>query len=187
MSGALGHDAGPGPFASLLFGFRFMTSRILIAVLCAGALAFVRAPHSRSAAASTASLATTAAASHTAAARAAAAQAKLATTFEVKVADDGVSFALRVTNEGKKHVEVTFPNGQTHDFVVVDSVGREIWRWGASRLFTQNVQNKLLGGGESMRIIERWDHPGQHGKYTAIATLHSTNYPIEERVAFVLP
>jgi len=163
-----------------------MTSRILIVVLCVGALAFVRTPRSRSAAASTAPLATSAATPNTAQ-RAAAAQAKLASTFEVKVADDGVSFALRVTNEGKKHVEVTFPNGQTHDFVVVDSVGREVWRWGASRLFTQNVQNKLLGGGESMRIVEKWEHPGQHGKYTAIATLHSTNFPIEERADFVLP
>src|SRR5262245_56866357 len=133
----------PQPFASLLFGFRFMTSRILIVVLCAGALAFIRTPHSRSAAASTAPLATSATTPHTAQ-RSGATQSNLASTFEVKVADDGVSFALRVTNEGKKHVEVTFPNGQTHDFVVVDSVGREVWRWGASRLFTQNVQNKLL-------------------------------------------
>jgi hypothetical protein len=112
---------------------------------------------------------------------------RLASRFQVKLDRDGVEFALDLTNETKKHIELTFPNGQTHEFVVVDSVGREIWRWSSSRMFTQAVQNKLLSSGESMRVAEHWDHPTRHGKYTAIATLNSTNYPIQERADFVLP
>lgn len=113
--------------------------------------------------------------------------ATIASAFEVKVEERGVHFALRVTNDAKKHIELTFPNGQTHDFVVVDTAGREIWRWGASRMFTQSVQNKLLGGGETMRVTERWEKPTPHGKFVAIASLHSSNFPVEERVEFVVP
>jgi hypothetical protein len=113
--------------------------------------------------------------------------AQLASAFEVKVEQGGVRFALSVTNEAKKHIEVTFPNGQTHDFVVVDSLGREVWRWGASRMFTQSVQNKMLAGGETMRITERWEQGAARGKYVAIASLHSSNFPVVERVEFTLP
>jgi hypothetical protein len=106
---------------------------------------------------------------------------------EVNPERDGIRFALRITNETKKHLELSFPNGQTHEFVVVDSAGREIWRWSASRLFTQGVQNKLLSGGETIQVTEQWPHPTRHGKYTVIATLNSTNFPVQERADFVLP
>jgi hypothetical protein len=112
---------------------------------------------------------------------------RLATRLDVKVQQDGVDFALDVTNATKKHIELSFPNGQTHEFVVVDSLGREMWRWSTSRLFTQGVQNKLLSAGESMRVAEHWDHPTHHGRFTAIATLNSTNFPVQERADFVLP
>jgi hypothetical protein len=163
-------------------------SRISIALLCAGAFAFACGPRSHSEAASTAALTTAApVVLQGGLARSSHVSAKLASNLEVKIEDDGVKFALRVTNESKKHIELTFPNGQTHDFVVIDSLGREMWRWGAARLFTQSVQNKLLGGGETLSVNEKWERPARHGKYTAIATLHSSNFPVEERVEFVLP
>ena len=107
--------------------------------------------------------------------------------LDVKLSKQEVQFALHVTNQGRKHVEVAFPNGQTHEFVVVDSAGREIWRWSTSRLFTQALQNKLLGGGETMSVGEQWPHPQGRGKYTVIATLNSSNFPIQERADFVIP
>lgn len=161
-------------------------SRVAIAILCAGALAFACGPRTHSEAASTTSLATAVpilqqgtAHPHDGA--------RLASAIEVNTERDGVRFALHVTNAMKKHVELAFPNGQTHEFVVVDSVGREIWRWSASRLFTQNVQNKLLSSGETMQYSEQWAHPTHHGKYTVIATLNSSNFPVQERADFVLP
>lgn len=113
--------------------------------------------------------------------------APLASRLEVNIEHGTVHFDLHVKNQSKKHIELTFPNGQTHEFVVVDSAGREQWRWSASRLFTQAVQNKLLSSGETMRVGEQWQHPVQHGKYTVIATLNSTNFPVQERAEFVLP
>jgi hypothetical protein len=162
-------------------------SRVAIALLCAGAFVFACGPRPHSEAASTTSLATAAPVVQQGVQKVRGGDSKLASVFEVKVGAEGVDFALNLTNETRKHIELTFPNGQTHEFVVVDSVGREIWRWSTSRLFTQGVQNKLLSGGESMRLAERWEHPTRHGKYAAIATLNSTNYPIQERTDFVLP
>src|SRR5206468_12135212 len=111
----------------------------------------------------------------------------LQSNLEIKSERDGVRFLLVLTNETRKHVELAFPNGQTHEFVVVDSTGREIWRWSSTRLFTQAVQNKLLSSGETMRVSEQWPRPVQHGKYTVIASLNSTNFPVQQRADFALP
>lgn len=162
-------------------------SRVAIALSCAGALAFACSPRRQSDAASTASLASAAPVVQQGTTHAHSDNAPLASILDVKLEHEGVRFALRVTNETKKHVELSFPNGQTHEFVVVDSVGRELWRWSSTRLFTQAVQNKLLSSGESMRVSEQWQHPVQHGKLTVIATLNSTNFPVQQRAEFVIP
>jgi hypothetical protein len=111
---------------------------------------------------------------------------KLDSHLVVTVQPTAIQFALGVKNVGKKHVELTFRSGQSYDFVVVDSIGREVWRWSAGRMFTQGVQNKQLSGGDSMNAREAWTAPVP-GRYTAIATLNSTNFPTEERADFVVP
>jgi hypothetical protein len=162
-------------------------SRVAIALLCAGALAFACGPRTHSEAASTASLATAAPVIQQGTSHSRSEGAALSSRLDVKVAQQSVQFALHVTNQSHKHVELAFPNGQTHEFVVVDSTGRERWRWSASRLFTQALQNKLLGSGETMQVGEQWSQPLPHGRYTVIATLNSTNYPVQERTDFVIP
>ena len=117
-------------------------------------------------------------------------QVKLASKFDVAVAAHEVRLALVVTNVGNKHAELDFPSGQSYDFVVVDSAGHEVWRWGQGRMFTQSVQNHQLGTHDTMRVSEAWSPAkmsAKPGRYTAIATLNSTNYPVEERAEFVLP
>ena len=109
---------------------------------------------------------------------------KLTTTFDVAQHENAVNFELRITNATGKRVELTFASGQAYDFIVVDSVGREVWRWADGRIFTQSVQNKLLGKGEGITITEKWS-PAKRGKYAAIAVLRSTNYPLQQRVEFV--
>jgi hypothetical protein len=107
----------------------------------------------------------------------------LATKFDVSVDGSDVRFSLRVINTTPKSVEVNFASGQAYDFVVVDSVGREVWRWSADRIFTQSVRNKLLGKGEAITASEKWS-PAKPGKFTAVAQLTSSNFPVEEKVAF---
>jgi hypothetical protein len=107
----------------------------------------------------------------------------LKTSFDVVPEGDDMRFTFRVVNAAAKSVEVNFASGQAYDFVVVDSVGREVWRWSSDRVFTQSVRNKLLGKGEAISANEKWS-PAKTGTWTAIAKLTSSNYPIEEKVVF---
>jgi hypothetical protein len=52
-------------------------------------------------------------------------------------------------------------------------------------MFTSGVQNKQLGVGDVMQVSESWDKP-KPGHYTAIALLKSSNFPVEERVDFIM-
>ena len=96
-----------------------------------------------------------------------------------------VRFAIEVANDTRKRVELTFPDGRTHDFTVLDDNGREVWRWSAGRMFTQSIQNRLLDAHDSAVFVERWTAttPGQ---YTLVASLNSANYPVTQRVEFAL-
>jgi hypothetical protein len=103
----------------------------------------------------------------------------------VTVGDDAVDLELQVRNDGGRRAEVKFPNGQTHDFIVLDSLGREAWRWSEGRLFTQTVRNRHLNSGDSFTLTERWTSPAP-GSYTIVARLRSVNYPAEVRTPLLL-
>jgi Intracellular proteinase inhibitor len=111
---------------------------------------------------------------------------KLDSRFDVKLDPSAVHFALGVTNRTHKHIELSFASGQSYDFVVIDSTGREVWHWADGRMFTQAIRNKQLSRGETMQVEETWDTVAS-GHYTAIATFKSINYPTEQRVEFVVP
>lgn len=108
----------------------------------------------------------------------------LAPSLNVSVTDD-VRFAFEVANEGAKKLELLFPDGRTHDVIVLDSLGREVWRWSEGRLFTQSVQNRVLRASDSIRFEEAWKD-ARPGSYTAVATLASVNFPLEHRVEFTV-
>jgi hypothetical protein len=110
--------------------------------------------------------------------------APLAPTLNVAVAGD-VQFNFDVTNAGARKVELLFNDGRTHDIVVIDSLGREVWRWSEGRMFTQTVQNKVLRVSDTLRFAEAWAD-AKPGSYVAVASLPSRNFPVEQRVAFVV-
>ncbi len=112
------------------------------------------------------------------------ARAPLAPSLAVNV-DNGVHFDFDVTNAGARKVELLFNDGRTHDIVVLDTLGREVWRWSDGRMFTQVVQSKVLRASDTLSFAESWTTP-QPGSYIAVATLPSRNYPVEHRVAFVV-
>jgi hypothetical protein len=158
-----------------------MSSRFLIAILVAGAFALACGPLARSndapqreadaAEPLMASTDTTAG--------------PLATSVNVSVKDQ-VTLGLHVTNRSDRRLELSFRSGQTHDFVVLDSIGREVWRWSQGRMFTQAMQNRLVGSRETLSWEEKWDAAGRSGTYTAVAVLTSSTHPVEERVSFTL-
>jgi hypothetical protein len=158
---------------------------LLIPLLCIGAVAFACGPRSHS----EASLVTASVVKAEAPTKKKQAQQnviKVTSTFAVRVDHDSLAFDLAVTNAGKKNVELAFPDGQTHDFTVIDSSGREVYRWSRGRMFTQSVQNKQLDGGDTLHVAERAVTELPRGDYVAVATLRSTNHPVTERVAFQL-
>jgi hypothetical protein len=108
----------------------------------------------------------------------------LISTLAVTV-KNGVALSFRVTNTGSKRLEVNFPSGQTHDVVVVDSLGREVFRWSKDRMFTQSLQNKVMHASDTLDFDATWQN-APAGKYTAIATLASENFPMERRTEFVV-
>ena len=112
---------------------------------------------------------------------------KLVPSLNVVRVGDQVRFTFHVANPGTRRLEVKFPNGQTHDIVVLDSAGNELWRWAEGRMFTEARQYRSISGGDSLLLEDGWDGPIGRGKLTAIATLMSTNYQIEHRVEFTLP
>jgi hypothetical protein len=156
-----------------------MNTRLLIPLLLAGAVALACGTRSHSDAAVT----PTGKSTRTVAKKG---EARIASTFSVQAEPKGLSFALELTNATRKSVELEFPSGQEYEFSIVDSTGREIYSWGKGRMFTQSLQNRLIDGGETMRFTERTDKPLPSGSYVAVATLRSSNYPVQERVAFQL-
>jgi hypothetical protein len=115
-----------------------------------------------------------------------AAVAPLKSAFIVRAEARAILFSLDLTNASKKNVELEFPSGQEYDFAVLDSTGREVYRWGKERMFTQSLQNRVLDGGETRRYEERADKALPNGSYVAVATLRSSNFPMQERVPFQL-
>ena len=164
-----------------------MLSRYAVPVLCAAALVFACAPRPHAAESSTVDAAKTATAATPVKKQKPDTLHPVAAALAVR-AQDGVRFALTVTTRGAKNVELMFPSGQTHDFVVLDAAGKEAWRWSESRMFTQAMQSRMLAVGESTTYEESWTPPtGATGRYTVVATLRSTNHVVEERAAFVVP
>ena len=156
-----------------------MTSRLAAGILCAGAIALACGPRTKSAEATATQ--NTAPVPHNSASGP-----NLATTLDVSVAK-GVTLALHVTNKTDSKVEIRFPSGQTHEFVILDATGREVWRWSVDRMFTQALQTRLLDSEETFTVEGRWDPEALTGKFTAVAKLTSTTHQVEKRVDFTIP
>lgn len=175
-----------------------MSSRFLISLLCAGAIALACGPRAHNEASTPRKTQTVALQSASGAVIAPTQQgearairtdpkSKVAAQLYVRASDSAVRFALHVVNNGKKRIELTFPSGQTYDFAVLDTLGREVWRWSNGRMFTQALRNTLLAGGETMDLEETMAASAlSPGKYVARATLTSKNYPIFEQREFTI-
>ncbi len=155
-------------------------SRVLIWLLCAGAIALACVPRAQTRPTHPDS---TAAAPQ----QSTADSTMLASSLDVNVTGGDVRLVFHVTNRSDRKVELTFPSGQRYDFAVLDADGREIWRWSVDRMFTQAIQTRLLDPNETLTADERWSAGDRTGRFTAVAQLRSSNYPIEQRVQFTLP
>lgn len=154
-----------------------MNAKLFLTLLCCGSLAFACGPRAKT---------TESSGNKTSRTKRAPASAPLVTKVDVD-ASDGVRFALLVTNQSAKRVELEFPNAQTHDFAVLDSTGAEVWRWSRGRMFTSALNTTTIGVDDTREYADDWDPAGLHGKFTVVATLTSSNLPAEQRAEFRLP
>src|SRR4029078_10248612 len=122
---------------------------LLIPLLCIGAVAFACGPRSHS----EASLVSMSIAQASRAAtrpqepkprKKETSVAKIAPSFAIQVDHSTLRFSLDVRNVDKKKLELRSPDGQTHDFAVLDSAGHEVYRWSEGRMFTQSLQNRTI-------------------------------------------
>ncbi len=152
-----------------------MNSRLVISLLCAGAIGIACSARGHSQDAPVPSTA-----------QSVDGHPKMKSFLDVQHRRDGMRFALHVVNTSTHRVEIDFPSGQVCDFVVLDSLGRQVWQWARSQMFTQSTQIKYVGGGDEFEVAQSWKHPLAPGRYTAVGTLTSTNYPVSERVPFTV-
>jgi hypothetical protein len=169
-----------------------MSSRFVISILCVGAVAFACGPRTHNEAAKSRSAGSTRASTAAKVVRQQGTpkatpsdKAPLTANLYVHASESRIRLAFNVSNTGSKRLELTFPSGQTYDFVIVDSVGREVWRWAEGRMFTQAVRNKLLSAGDALELEESWS-PAlmKPGRYTARAVLTSQNFPLTRQAEF---
>jgi len=145
-----------------------MDNRLILPLLCAASVAFAAAPFSHD----EKPIAT--------ARHSAERTAPIVTTFDItrpKDDADKLHFTLSVRNNTSKMLELRFPDGQTHDFVVKDFAGKEVWRWSQGRMFTSAMRSETLRGKGETAFEESWDSKGQHGSFTAVAVLAATTSP----------
>jgi Intracellular proteinase inhibitor len=156
-----------------------MDNRLILPLLCAASVAFAAAPFSHNEK-------PVGTAKHRAEENAA----PIVSTFDItrpKNDADKLHFTLSVRNNTSKMLELRFPDGQTHDFVVKDFAGKEIWRWSQGRMFTSAMRSETLKGKGETAFEESWNSKGQHGSFTAVAVLRSNNFPIATTIQFMLP
>src|SRR5690242_12578823 len=170
-----------------------MSSRFVIPALCIGAVAYACGPQTHNEASAplktSAAVATSdAAITQQGAPRSRLKDSALDAQLYVRASESPMRLALHVVNTTKKRVEVTFPTGQTHDFVILDTAGREVWRWGNGRMFTQALRNKLLNAGSTLELEEALGSLKlAPGRYVARGTLTSENYPLVQETEFTIP
>jgi len=157
-----------------------LDNRLILPLLCAASVAFAAAPSF----------------SHddkplaTSKFRNAESSAPIVTKFDITRSSsdaEGLRFTLHIKNNTGKMLELRFPGGQTHDFIVKDFAGKEVWRWSAGRMFTSVMRATTIKGKGQTTYAETWNPRGEHGTFTAIAVLKSDNFPVESSVQFVLP
>jgi hypothetical protein len=162
-----------------------MENRLIITSLCAAALVYACGPwvHSQTASAAAESRSS----DHPASASHHKVPATVATELDMARNGSRIDFALRVTNNTKKTIELRFANARTHDIAVLDSTGKTVWRASAGRLFTQTMQALTVRSRDTLTLEDSWDANGAHGAYTAVALLATDTHPVERRVEFTLP
>ena len=95
-----------------------------------------------------------------------------------------VRLTIRLVNNGGTPAALAFPTSQKYDFWISDG-GREVWRWSAGKVFTQDVTRQEIGAQTGAAFSESWTSGGT-GKLVAHAELTEPAYKGEMKGALVV-
>lgn len=113
---------------------------------------------------------------------------ELLPSVQVTTTNDTVEFVLQVTNTTDAPVALTFPSGQSYDFVVYDASGAEVWRWSAEQMFTQALREEVVAPGETLTYSEVWvPEPGTSGSFEVMGVLVANERDVRQRTEFRIP
>ncbi len=87
--------------------------------------------------------------------------------LEVRANPDAekVRFELILRNLGLENENLTFPSGQTHDFLVYNADrSMVLWQWAAGKFFPQNVRKVTLYPGQEITVEESWNYTRPDGR-----------------------
>jgi hypothetical protein len=85
-----------------------------------------------------------------------------------------VRLAIRLVNNAALEQSLVFNSGKRYDFWVT-SGGREVWRWSAGQMFTQEVTKQKLQGQTGLSFTESWTAAGI-GTYLAHGEVDANGY-----------
>jgi hypothetical protein len=112
---------------------------------------------------------------------------QIASSLQAESLADSVGFTLSVTNVSSEPLPLTFPTGQSFDFVVMDG-GRELWRWSEGMMFTQAIRQETLSPEETRTFTAWWSPPaGTRGEFTVRGHLTALEHRAEQEIGFRVP
>jgi hypothetical protein len=105
------------------------------------------------------------------------------TSLEVKVVPDSVQLILHATNPTPGPLTLDFNTAQRYDFAILDTGGREVWRWSAERMFAQATGSERLEPGATVEYRGVWATP-KPGRYVARGSVVATGRQLEGQIEF---
>jgi hypothetical protein len=99
-------------------------------------------------------------------------------------AGQAVRLTLRLVNNAGRQLSLTFPTSQKYDFWIT-SGSREVWRWSADRVFSQDVIRQDIAGQTVAVFSETWN-AAQMGNLVAHARLTAESYDGEMKGALTV-
>jgi len=111
----------------------------------------------------------------------------VAASLQAETAGDSVRLTLRITNASRDAIPLTFPTGQSYDFVIRRD-GREVWRWSEGMMFTQAIRQETLAPDETRTYTASWSHPADsRGAFSAEGWLTAQEHQFRQSTVFHLP
>lgn len=71
---------------------------------------------------------------------------------------NSVHFVIRLSNNTDSGKNIEFRTSQKYEIYVMNSQGKEVYRYSKGRMFTQAIENVHLPSGESLTWKETWDY-----------------------------